>query len=422
MAALPSLDNKAGMRALDAKCESPSSSDSTRTVVQLGKLPLAARKGYLKSAAEWDLPHLVRCVLQELSADTRFGGEYNETALFRCAQYGSPRALKALLNGGANHALVDKLEMTPLSEAAHEGQLDCLRLLLEAGADARVADLLGETPLMIAVVEKKVECARALIPVSDLLQMNSRGRNALHASVQTASEECFELLLPLMDADVRTAQGVDEEDLSFRVFAQTPLILACIKGQMAMARALLKRGADRMALDSIQSSPLHWAAAAGALSCVVLLAGRPEKPLLTPEQVNARDLGGRTALHLAAFNGHEKVCGVLLAVGARLDAKSNDGFTPLQAAQRKHPGNASLIELLSGHGPANLPGTVCDHCGKPAGRKMVVCSACHLVRYCDSACQVAAWPGHEAECETEKAVREKRTGLHIVESSGASAA
>ena len=35
-------------------------------------------------------------------------------------------------------------------------------------------------------------------------------------------------------------------------------------------------------------------------------------------------------------------------------------------AQMLHPGNAVLIELLSGGGSANPPGTVCDHCAKPA--------------------------------------------------------
>ena len=160
MAALPSFESEAGLRALDAKCESPSSSNSTRTVVQLGKLPLATRKDYLKSAAEWDLPHLVRCVLQELSADTRLGGKWNGTALNRCACEGSVRALKVLLKGGANHALADNLGTTPLYWAAREGHLECLRILLEAGADTRAADFLGNTPLICAVINRHVECAR----------------------------------------------------------------------------------------------------------------------------------------------------------------------------------------------------------------------------------------------------------------------
>ena len=425
MAALPSFGDKAGLRALDAKCESPSSSDSTRTVVQLGKLPLATRKSYLQNSIILDLPHLVRCVLEEVSADTRFGGKWNETALSLGANQGSVRALKVLLKAGANHALTDTGGMTPLYWAARYGNLECLRVLLEAGADARAATILARTPLMSAVINKHVECARALVPVSDLLSTTKDGgTNAFHLAVHTANEECFELLLPLMDPDVRTVQCVDEHSDPSLHFNKSPLHIACAKGQMAMARALLKRGADRMALDNTQKTPLHCAAVAGALSCVILLVGRPEKPLLTPEQMEAVDSIGFMALHYAAFGGHEKVCGVLLAVGARLDAITKAGSTPLSLAQAEHPDNASLTELLSGRGPANLPGTVCDHCGKPAGRRMLACGVCQSVRYCDSACQVAAWPGHKKECEAEKAKREWRTGIEAEPAAegGASAA
>ena len=404
MVALPSFANEAALRALDAKCESPSSPDSARTAVQLGKLPLATRKSYLYSFLFFDLPHLVRCVLQELSADVRLGGVDNDTALCVAAIRGSTRSTQALLAGGANLALADAQGVTALHNASRYGHADIVRLLVAAGADARAADSLGVTPLITAVMTSNVECVRVLLPVSDLLQATGEGLCALHAAVCVACEECFQLLLPLTDVDVRTL-GEDGH--------RTPLHLACVKGQRDLAKALLKRGADRMALDVHQYSPLHLAAMAGVLSCVILLVGRPEKPSLTPEQVNATDALGCTALHAAAYSGHDRVCGVLLSVGARLDVVGHGG-TPLMVAQHTHPTNAALLELLSGRGPANLPGTVCDHCAKPAAsvRKMIACSACHHVRYCSPACQAAAWEGHETECDAQKAKRTGWTTVH----------
>ena len=415
MAALPAFNNEAAMRALDAKCVSPTSNDSTRTVAQLGKLPLATRKSYLLNAVIDDLPHLVRCVLHEVSADTRFG-EGEIPAVCVAAERGSSRALKVLLEGGANLVLVGRgtSGYPAIYRAASYGHLSCLRILLDAGADPHgVSPVQRSTPLQSAIMYHHVECVRALLPVSNLLHRSNDGENALHVCVHTASEECFELLLPLMeDVDVRTAPGVDEHNRPLRVHSQTALHVAVAGGQMTMARALLKRGADRMAIDSEQYSPLHWAAQMGALSCVILLVGRPEKPSLTPADVNL-SARGWTALHLAAARGHEKICGVLLSVGARLDVKMADGVTPLMVAQRHQPTNAALIELLSGLGPANPPGTVCDHCGKPAAsvRKMLACAVCHLVRYCSSACQVSAWEGHKADCEAGKATREALTSL-----------
>ena len=140
---------------------------------------------------------------------------------------------------------------------------------------------------------------------------------------------------------------------------------------------------------------------------------------MTPAEVDAGDRNGVAALHLAAFGGSEKVCGVLIQAGARLDAKSTLGYTPLMVAQQKHPNNAALHALLSGAGPAHLPGTVCDHCGKTAeqasGPFLKTCGACHGMRYCGTACSAAAWPGHKAACKARVKEREEATKVVLVE-------
>ena len=166
MASLPSYGDEAGLHALDAKCENRHSHASTRSVVQLSKLSLSTKEDYLMNSLLWDLPHLVRCLIEaELSPDARVG-EYNGTALHVTARNGRTRALKALLAGGANHSLVDERTMTPLHDTAHAGQIACLQLLLDAGANASVQDSLGQTPLMYAVMQKRADCARALLPNS----------------------------------------------------------------------------------------------------------------------------------------------------------------------------------------------------------------------------------------------------------------
>jgi len=111
-----------------------------------------------------------------------------------------------------------------------------------------------------------------------------------------------------------------------------------------------------------------------------------------------------------------KCCGLLIAAGARLDACTHDGVTPLMFAQEEHPVNTAMIDLLAGRGPEHPPGTTCDRCGcteDPASHLMP-CSGCQVARYCSVACQHAAWAAHEPECGRLKAQREHNTRVQVL--------
>jgi ankyrin repeat protein len=287
--------------------------------------------------------------------------------------------------------------------------------LLARGANANVQDAHGNTPLMSAILNKHTRCAELLLPHSDLSLTNKQGKNAFHLCVQSASEECFKLLLTrVADVDVRTVAGVDTNG-GLMIAGQTALHTACSRGQNKMAKELLKRGASRTARDSTQWTALHYCAITGELSCLVAVLGHPGDYKMTPADVNAVGELGRTPLHYAAFSGNIQCCGALIGGGALLETRTNDGDTPLMVAQQKHPSNAELHALLAGQGPALAPGTVCDHCGRPeeASRHLKNCDGCRAARYCGVACQTAAWPAHKEECRRRKAERERITGVTI---------
>ena len=386
--------DEAGFRALEPKCASPNSLDSKRAVAQLSTLSTAQNKAFLLLSVTWGLSNLVRCALEaKISANTCSKSALKRPVLVEAAFDGHARILKQLLDAGADHSLMDSDGFTALHSAAQEGHLECLQLLLAAGANANKRENVGGTPLLTAIAGKHTDCVRALLPVSDLLCTNRQGMNAFHACVLTATEECFEMLLPLVsDVDVRTLRNEYAED--GQTFNATALMLACQKGQQQMAKALLKRGANRMARDSDEWTSCHAAAFFGHLSCLTLLIGQPGRRKMTPAEVDAVTAKGATALHHAAEKGFEKIAGVLLEAGARLDAETTGGGNPLMYALRFQPTNAALLALLSGAGPANPPGTVCDHCGKTAAQASVNslkgCSECHAVRYCGAACGAAA--------------------------------
>ncbi|MBL8839919.1 MAG: ankyrin repeat domain-containing protein [Planctomycetes bacterium] len=169
--------------------------------------------------------------------------------------------------------------------AAQDGALESLRLLLRAGADARAADGRGATPL--------------------------------HAAALSGDVRKTELLL----AHGAAIDAVDAEGC-------TPLVFAGFQGDVAMVEWLIDHGATPNATVATGESALLLATQDGRDKVALLL-------LAKGANVAARDAEGRTALHWAARvdRGDSRLLERLLAAGADLHAKANDGATPLSIAR-----------------------------------------------------------------------------------------
>lgn len=114
------------------------------------------------------------------------------------------------------------------------------------------------------------------------------------------------------------------------------------QGDVETVKALLKRYPDLVsAKDKGGQTPLHYAAWMDHAGIVELL-------LANKAEVNATDGKGRTPLHWAAHEGYKDVAQLLLANKADVDATGEDGWTPLHNAS--HKGHMEVADLLRQHG------------------------------------------------------------------------
>ncbi len=149
----------------------------------------------------------------------------------------------------------------------------------------------------------------------------------IHEAVIKGDLDAVQAILKT-DADLLEARSSDNF---------TPLLLASIHGQTAIARFLIEKGANIHAGDNENSTPLHNAAASGHLEIVSLLIDKGAR-------INQCDGNGMTALHFAASYGHPACAKLLIERGANVNAREINGRTPLFFNARQ--GNKEIFELL----------------------------------------------------------------------------
>ena len=101
--------------------------------------------------------------------------------------------------------------------------------------------------------------------------------------------------------------------------------------------------AARVGVDRAGRTPLHYAAADGAVAEVARL-------LATGADPNARDDNGWTPLHFASQENSAEIVRALIAAGAKLDARDSYGNTALCTAVFASRGDGAVIALLRAAG------------------------------------------------------------------------
>lgn len=360
----------------------------------------------LMTAARAGNTEAVRLLLDhgaEVNAIEKYRGQ---SALMWAAAERHPEIVKLLLAHGADWKIrssdrptkLPKLSaassISPMSRggltaflfAAREGDVATARIMLDAGVDVNQTDVDGANALVVSLMNKHYSFAKFLLDRgADPNLADVDGRTALYAAVDIRNEDwsalpsrkendplpSIEIVKALLEHGAKPnvaltknlpgRSGMDTGDLTLDA-GTTPLMRAARSGDAASMRLLLQRGADPKELTKDGSNALMFAAGVGYRDKNTR---GTESEALEALQVcldqgmdlNQANNKGETALHGAALRGADTIVRYLVEHGAKLDAKTKQGFTPLDVAMGKsifgqlpvpHDSTVALIRKLGG--------------------------------------------------------------------------
>lgn len=214
-----------------------------------------------------------------------------------------------------------------IHEAVRNGDVAKVKALLTANPELAILETFYDAPpLCYAAVLDHKEVAELLLAYkADVNAKDQHAKvSALHRAAGAGKKDVAELLIE-NGADVKAITGGAE---------QTPLHFAVIRSHKDVVELLIARGADLNTRDKNDMAPMDYALESANKELVKFLLEK-KAAIDTKERYGAR-------LHTAARLGRKSVAELLLSLGADVDAKDNDGKSPLDETP------APQIDILGG--------------------------------------------------------------------------
>ena len=300
---------------------------------------------------------------------------FRGSALHVAAAIGFRQGVQLLLaNGAYIEATRSDDGSTPLDTAAFNGHTEVVRLLLEKGANieaTRSND--GSTPLHTAAYNGHIGMVRLLLEKGANIEATTSdtGLTPLDGAAYNGHTDVVRLLLE---------KGANIEATRSNTGA-TPLDTAAFNGHIDVVRLLLEKRANIEATRSDGSTALYCASWRGHVGVVSLLL---DKGANTEA---ARTDNESTTLHVAAWYLQTEVVRLLLEKGANIHAASNQAYTALHMVfyvagvdpHLKDPKQLiPAITVLLAHGANMLqkdedgdtPLDLAEQCGHPKAKQL----------------------------------------------------
>ncbi len=304
--------------------------------------------------------------------------ELPEDDLWGAARTGDLDGIKKYLAEGADiNELSEQTQLSPLAWATMTGETKAVKLLLQLGADVNVRQEDGGTPLHIAFFLGRAEIAEILMKDgADVNAKNNRGE--IPANGLMAPSGFAKFLTNMFDFELerkeieegrnKIREMIKGESISLTQKAASDIWEAVFIGDLKFVQKAVTEGMDVNAKNPVTGDPLLFTAA---------LMGHTQVMTLLMEKgadINARKGDGNTALHAAAFLGRTEAVELLLKHDADVNIRNNQGgsamdnatldwgvtqgilnILPFEVDEAKvKAGRAKVVRLLTVH-PKNAP-------------------------------------------------------------------
>ncbi|MEE9422940.1 MAG: ankyrin repeat domain-containing protein [Gammaproteobacteria bacterium] len=263
--------------------------------------------------------------------------QFGETPLMSALSQGNTRAVKMLLEAGAdaNKTAAYYRGKTPLMYALRNGNPESIEALLKYGANVNRIGPKGMTPLMYAARSgSPVKISLALEAGANPKFKDKTGNTALNYAVSYgASSSVYKLIKRASDAYTGAHENENSQFTDSR--SVTTLMEAAASNNHSQIQQLLKTGSAINARD--KNGYVALVHAIKSASC------KASQTLIeSGADINALDNKKRTPLMIAAESGNNACLSELLQAGASFDYIALDGSTAVSIAVKK--GNMEAVD------------------------------------------------------------------------------
>ncbi|XP_052892549.1 transient receptor potential cation channel subfamily A member 1 [Anopheles moucheti] len=283
------------------------------------------------------------------------------TAAHQAAARNRVNILTFIHGQGGNLNAQDMVGNTPLHTAVENDSLDALEFLLSIPVASNILNEKKLAPVHLATEQNKVNALQVMgkyREAIDIQQGGEHGRTALHLAAIYDNEECARILIsefgacprkpcnngyyPIHEAAKNASSKTmevffqwgeskgctREEMISFYDSeGNVPLHSAVHGGDIKAVELCLKSGAKISTQQHDLSTPVHLAAAQGAIEIVKLMFRM--QPLEKRISLNCTDIQKMTPLHCAAMFDHPEIVEYLVKEGADINAMDKEKRSPL---------------------------------------------------------------------------------------------